>query len=309
MQSLPPLRELQAFEAAARLLSLRKAAEELSVTPTAISHQIRLLEAYCGCALFVRRPRPISLTQAGAGLLPVVNAALAAMAAELALIRGEPDSVELKVTATNAFAARWLVPRLADWRARYPKIMLNVLGTDQVLRLQTGEADVAIRYARAAPSDGPSIEIARDSFHMVANPDLVRGLALPVSAFDLLGLPLIELGWPASDTDAPIWRRWEAVARDQGKWPSPRGLRPAMRFHEELHGMQAIAAGQGVGLCSDILAAAELQAGTLIRIGDISLPGYGFHVVWRKDHPRRREIESFARWACEQSGAVFAAPG
>lgn len=308
MQTLPPLRELQAFEAAARLLSFQKAADELSVTPTAVSHQIRLLEEFCGRALFIRRPRPISLTQAGACLLPVVSAALASMAAEIATIRGEPDTVELNVTATNAFAARWLVPRLAGWRTRHPHLMLNVVGTDEVLNLRTGAADVAIRYARAPPTEGPSIEIAQDRFHMVASPDLVRGLSLPVSASDLLGLPLIELGWPASDTDAPVWRRWESVARDLGKWPAGQILRPAMRFHEELHGMQAIAAGQGVGLCSDILAAADLESGALIRIGDFSLPGYGFHVVWRKDHPRRRDIELFARWACEQSGAVFAAP-
>jgi LysR family glycine cleavage system transcriptional activator len=308
MQTLPPLRELQAFEAVARLLSFRKAAEEMSVTPTAVSHQIRLLEEYCGRTLFIRRPRPISLTQAGAGLLPVVSTALAAMAAEFAAIRGEPDTGERNVTATNAFAARWLVPRLADWRARFPHLLLNVVGTDEVLNLRTGEADVAIRYARAAPSEGPSIELARDRFHMVACPDLVRGLSLPISATDLLGLPLIEIGWPASDTDAPKWRHWEKVARELGKWPVRQALRPTMRFHEELHGMQAVAAGQGVGLCSDILAAAELASGALIKIGDFSLPGYGFHVVWRKEHPHRRDIEAFARWACEQSGAGFAAP-
>lgn len=308
MHLLPPLRELQAFEAAARLLSFRKAAEELSVSPTAISHQIKLLEQYCGQVLFIRRPRPLALTQAGAGLLPVISAALAAIAAEIAAIRGQPGTIELKITATNAFAARWLVPRLADWRARYPGLVLNVVGTDEVLNLRTGEADVAIRYARAAPPDGPSVEIARDRFHMVAHPDLVRGLSLPVSPSDLLTLPLIELGWPASDTEAPMWRRWEAAARDLGKWPAQLTLRPTMRFHEELHGMQAIAAGQGVGLCSDCLVAFELESGTLIKIGDFSLPGYGFHVVWRKNHPRRREIERFARWACEQSGSYFTVP-
>lgn len=308
MQTLPPLRELQAFEAAARLLSYRKAAEELTVTPTAVSHQIRLLEEYCGRTLFIRRPRPISLTQVGVGLLPVVSAAMAAMATEIAAIRGEPDTVELNVTATNAFAARWLVPRLADWRARFPRLLLNIVGTDEVLNLRTGEANVAIRYARAAPSEGPSIEIARDRFHLVACPDLVRGFSLPISATDLLGLPLIELGWPASDTDAPKWRRWDKVARELGKWPARQAPRPTMRFHEELHGIQAIAAGQGIGLCSDILVAEELESGALIKIGDFSLPGYGFHVVWRKDHPRRRYIESFAQWACEQSGTGFEVP-
>src|SRR6516225_8888343 len=123
MHKLPPLIELRAFDAAARHLSFRKAAAELGVTPTAISHQIRLLERYCGCALFRRRPRPISLTHAGARLFPAIRAGL------------------------EAFASRWLVPRLPIWRKLHPDAPLEVIGTDSVLNLRAGDADVAIRYA------------------------------------------------------------------------------------------------------------------------------------------------------------------
>ena len=112
MKKLPPLIELRAFEAAARHLSFKEAATELGVTPTAISHQIRMLEQYCGIALFRRRPRPLSLTQSGARLFPVVRDGLDAFASTLAAIRRHGDRQPLRVTTTNAFASRWLVPRL-----------------------------------------------------------------------------------------------------------------------------------------------------------------------------------------------------
>lgn len=308
MQPLPPLRELLAFESAARHLSFRKAADDLSVTPTAISHLIRLLEQFCGQKLFYRQPRPLRLTPAGGRLLPVVGAAFSAMAAEIASIRGAPDAARLRVTTTNAFAARWLVPRLVGWNAEHPGILLDIVGTDAILSLRSGEADVAIRYARTAPPDGISVEILRDRHHMVTPPDLVAGRNLPLAPGDIARLPLIELGWPASDLEAPIWHRWETAARERGGWPDGLTLRPAMRFHEELHGIGAIIAGQGIGLCSDVLVAPELASGALLDVGAFSLPGYGFFVVWRRDHPRQREIRLFVRWACQQSGAVLALP-
>ena len=108
MYRLPPLRQLQAFESAARLLSFRKAAEELSVTPTAVSHQIRLLERYCGQPLFQRQPRPLQLTTAGAQLLPVVRDAFLSISDELARVTPESPIGHIRVTTTSAFAARWL---------------------------------------------------------------------------------------------------------------------------------------------------------------------------------------------------------
>src|SRR3954466_7723839 len=120
MRKLPPLTELRAFEAAARHLSFKRAAAELYVTPTAISHQIRLLERYCGRALFRRRPRPLSLTDAGARLFPIIRDGLEAFATAIPTIKRNQDKQPLRVTTTNAFASRWLVPRLPRWRKVRP---------------------------------------------------------------------------------------------------------------------------------------------------------------------------------------------
>src|SRR4051794_21832412 len=164
MNKLPPLIELRAFDAAARHLSFKKAAAELGVTPTAISHQIRLLEQYCHRALFRRRPRPLSLTDAGAHLFPIIRDGLEAFATGIASVQHSRDSQPLRVTTTNAFASRWLVPRLPSWRGQYPHVPLDVIGTDNVVDLHAGDADVAIRYVRAPPTDGTAQELLSDSF-------------------------------------------------------------------------------------------------------------------------------------------------
>src|SRR5579859_5446295 len=165
MHKLPPLIELRAFDAAARHLSFKKAAAELGVTPTAISHQIGQLEQYCGRALFRRRPRPLSLTDAGARLFPTIREGLEAFATAIAAVKRDSDQQPLRVTTTNAFASRWLVPRLSAWRKLQPDVPLEVIGTDILLDLQAGEGDVAIRYAtsRAVPTDGIVDVLLRDT--------------------------------------------------------------------------------------------------------------------------------------------------
>src|SRR3954471_16332633 len=174
MEKLPPLIELRAFDAAARHLSFKKAAEELRVTPTAISHQIRLLERYCGRPLFRRRPRPLSLTDAGARLFPAIRGGLEAFAVAIAAVKRDGKQQTLRVTTTNAFASRWLVPRLPMWRKLHPDVLLDVIGTDSVLDLQGGDGDVAIRFAtsRARPADGIVNDLFSDTFWPVCSPRL-----------------------------------------------------------------------------------------------------------------------------------------
>ncbi len=217
MRKLPPLAELRAFEAAARSLSFRLAAAELGVTPTAVSHQIRLLEAYCGQPLFRRQPRPVALTWAGQQLFPVVRDGLESLADAINGVRVGAAGGRLRVTTTNAFAARWLVPRLPKWREAHPRRKLDIVGTDAVLNLETGEADISIRYVRRAPTEGPSVELVRDTFLVVANPKLVGRSRKPLNPVELGQFPLIEAGWPASDKDAPTWRQWETAARKHHK--------------------------------------------------------------------------------------------
>ena len=294
MNTLPPLIELRAFDAAARHLSFKKAATELGVTPTAISHQIRLLERYCGCPLFRRRPRPLSLTADGARLFPVIRDGLEAFATAISSVKRDAGRHPLRITTTNAFASRWLVPRLPGWRKLHPDASLDVIGTDNVLDLQAGDADVAIRYARSTPAHGIAKEFLSDTFYVVCHPEL-RSSGLKRAA-DLRGHVLIHCYWSASDSEAPTWTSWLAVARK--KWrdvPEAKDMEH-LSFREELHAMEAVIAGQGIGIFSDVLVASELAAGTLVKAFDLSLPGYRFYVVRKSDHPREKVILAFSNW-------------
>jgi len=296
MRKLPPLIELRAFEAAARHMSFKQAAAELGVTPTAISHQIRLLERYCGHPLFRRRPRPLALSEAGTRLFPIIRDGLESFAAALATVKRDGDKQPLRVTTTNAFASRWLVPRLPLWRKQRGSVPLEVIGTDAVLDLSAGDADVAIRNAASMPANGAARELFRDTFWPVCSPQL-RSAGLPLKkAADLRRHVLVHWYWPPFVPHAPTWERWLAVARK--RWRDVPGVDEMdhLSFREELHAIEAIVAGQGIGICSDVLVAHELKSGELVKALNLSLPGYGFYLTHLTDHPRQKSIDAFMAW-------------
>lgn len=297
MKSLPPLVELRAFDAAARHMSFTKAALELGVTPTAISHQIKLLERYCGHALFRRRPRPLTLTDAGARMFPAIRSGLETFEGAIVSVRRLSQELPLRVTATNAFASRWLVPRLPAWRKLRASVPLEVIGTDSVLDLGAGDSDVAIRYAtsRTGDPEGVAEVLLTDTFWPVYNPKLLAPARLKRPS-DLTKHLLIHAYWAPGDRDPPTWRRWLNAARR--KWSNVPDYKDMqhLSFREESHAIEAVIGGQGVGLFSDVLVAKELAAGTLVRAFNLSLPGYCFYVVRRPNHPREQQIRAFAAW-------------
>lgn len=296
MRKLPPLSCLRAFEAAARHLSFKHAADELGVTPTAISHQIRLLEEICGRPLFRRRPRPLALSSAGEQLFPVLRSGFDIFTTTLASIADQhAKSSPLRITSPNAFASRWLVPRLPQWRAAHPSIPLEIIGTDKVLNLRAGEADVAIRYARAMPSDSPSVELFRDNYYPICHPRLLRN-STTTRASDLLQYPLIHFDWFRRDPEAPTWQKWIGLARSvDPQIREPRNESDVI-FREESHAIDAVLAGQGIAICSDLVVGDYLRNGTLIRAHDLYLPGYGFYLTHLPAHPKQTLIASFAAW-------------
>ena len=297
MRKLPPLRALQAFEAVARHQSFGAAAQELCVTPTAISHQIRQLEAACGITLFQRHPRPLLLTSAGARLYPALRDGFDTLASAMALLtEGDAAQAPLRVTSPSAFASKWLVPQLPKWHAGNPAVPLEIIGTDTVLDLRAGAADVAIRYARKPPLDFVAREVFRDTYVPVCSPRLLERHGPIVRASDLLRLPLIHYDWMSRDPEAPTWRRWLVVARliDPGfsRCEKPWDL----SFREELHAIDAVVGGQGVAICSDVVVGNELSSGLLVKAHPLSLPGYGYYLVSMARSPRAAAIEAFSAW-------------
>lgn len=296
MRKLPPLSEVRAFDAAARHLSFKKAADELCLTPTAISHQIKLLEEYCGQPLFRRRPRPLTLTDAGARLFSVVREGLDSFAACFAVLRETAAHRPLKVSTTNGFAGRWLVPRLPDWSRTYPSWPLEVIGTDDVLDLAAGDADVSIRYAFKPPEGLVVHELFRDRYYPICSPDLLSSTEPIRRPSDLLRFRFIHCLWPSWHREAPTWRRWSVAARQVDPDFPEIGETGAMNFREELHAIGAVIAGQGVSILSDIVVARELESGALVKALDLPIPGLGFYLVHLPGHPRRAMIDAFLSW-------------
>ncbi|KAA3452652.1 LysR family transcriptional regulator [Mesorhizobium sp. SARCC-RB16n] len=297
MRELPPLGSLRAFEAAARRMSFREAAAELGVTPTAISHQIRMLEVICGQPLFRRRPRPLVLTSAGERLFPGVRNGFDTFATAIASASARASPRPLRVTTPNAFASRWLVPHLPHWRAQHPEIPLEIVGTDSVLDLRCGTADLAIRYARRMPPDLAAQELFRDTFFPVCSPQLLAKDVRPIErAADLLHYPLIHFDWMTRDREAPTWSRWLAMARSVDPGIPDINRAWDLSFREELHAVDAVVAGQGIAICSDVVVSRELKSGALVKAHGLSLPGYGFYLAYVPDHPLRAHVEAFAAW-------------
>jgi LysR family glycine cleavage system transcriptional activator len=296
MRDLPPLTQLRAFEAAARLLSFQDAATELVVTPTAISHQIQLLEQYLGTTLFRRRPRPLALTEDGARLHPVITERLASLAEAVAQARTRVGDGPLIVTTTNAFAARWLIPRLPAWQVSYPDIFLEVIGSDTVTDLHAGEAHLAIRYARTPPDGLVVRKLSEDRHWAACKPGLLSAGPIAPRFMDLRGKTLIHAHWAPDDKGSPTWSRFLAAARAAGRSVPDLDEMTHLRFREEAHAIDAAVAGQGIAMCSDVLVATELADGRLVKVFDLSLPGYGFFIVHLPHRTRDKRIAAFIDW-------------
>jgi len=299
MRKLPPLIQLRAFEAAARHLSFKHAADELYVSPTAISHQIKQLEEYLNCKLFRRQPRPLSLTAEGRKLYPALNTALDECAAAVAAIRQQPASLQLKLTTTSSFATMWLVPRLSEWRKIHPNLDLEIIATDSLIKLGSN-ADFSVRYMFEWHDEDSSqfaLELFRDNLIVVCNPELLDNGQPFGSLAELKGQTLVHTHWLDSDTHAPIWPRWfERASKHYGEVADLDDFNH-LTFHEEMHAIDAVTRSSGFMVISDFLVAGEIASGNLVQALDYVYPGYGFYLTYDKNHPNVEIFQSFADWA------------
>ncbi len=269
MRKLPPLSALRAFEAAARHQSFKRAAHELAVTPTAISHQIKLLEATLRTQLFTRGVRRIDLTPDGELLFPVLRDGFDRFDHVLKELK-QPKRQILTLSATPLFTARWLVSRVDSFRNLNPGVDLRLHATERTVDLLGGEADAAVRYGRGPFPGFISKTLVAQCFVPMCSPSL--GLNSPEQLRDT---PLLHSEWYRQGPDTPTWKRWGELSEVEGvDWSK------GVTFTDESHAIQAAIAGQGVALLSPLLLAPELEIGSLIRPFGPELPGLQFHFVY-----------------------------
>jgi LysR family transcriptional regulator, glycine cleavage system transcriptional activator len=290
MRRLPPLGSLRAFEAAARRQSFKDAAAELGVTPTAISHQIRQLEAGLGVALFARQTRKVVLTAEGSALYPPLRQALDAMAEAVEAVKRQPPRRVATLSATVAFTARLLVPQAASFRTLHPGWDLRLHASDDPVDLQAGEADAAIRYGRGHYRGLTALHLLTDSFAPVCSPHALVG-----EPNDLLGSTLIHFEWAVGNASMPTWRAWAEHAGNSALDPDA-----GITFNDENSAIQAAIAGQGVALLSSALVAAELASGALIQPFGPVLEGLRYDLVYPARAETRPAVAVLRSWVMSE---------
>jgi LysR family glycine cleavage system transcriptional activator len=298
---------LRAFEAVARHLNFRAAAEEMALTQSAVSRQIQALEDEVGVSLFLRHTRAVELTSAGAQLLQAVNGALPRIDTAVRQIRQTAGRKTVSVTTFASFASMWLIPRLEQFQRDNPDIDIRIDATDTPLDLDIADVDLALRYGPMANMPPQSIRLFGEQLTPVASPWLLKGGTPVRKPADLAQFALIEAG-DANRTHLEwlTWRRWfdeHQLTRLQPKrWLS---------FNYAYQMVQAALTGQGVVLARLPMVAESLANGDLIeplpKLRMDSPMAYWLIQVPRSIH--RPEIRAFCDWLLAQGKATRQAIG
>ncbi|OUM02931.1 LysR substrate-binding domain-containing protein [Variovorax sp. JS1663] len=297
---LPPLSALRAFEAAAAHSSFQRAAAELSVTPTAISHQVRGLEASLGQPLFHRLTRQLALTPAGLGLFHALREGFDQIEAGVRALRTRAAAETVTLSTNTAFAAKWVLPRLAAFRAACPGIELRLHASDTLVDLVRGDADLAIRSGRGNWPGLATAELMPERYAPMCSPALGLRRARDVSKHRL-----IHCDWQPNAQAPAVWPRWfeqaglvQPSARTRGAASS------GLSFSDETHALLAALAGQGVALLSLTLTEGELASGALLQPFGPVLETGSYFLAAARGREREPAIQAVWAWIAAQAGGA-----
>jgi LysR family glycine cleavage system transcriptional activator len=280
---LPPMQALRAFEAAARELSLTRAATALHVTHGAISHQIKALEDDLGVRLFERAGRGIRLTDEGERFAVRVRAAFGELAAGVQEIGERSNPRRIRVSVTPSFAARWLLPRIGRFTAAHPNLDLDISANISVVDLARDDVDFAVRYGMGHWPGVAAELLSDDSFFPVCSPHIAGGV--PRTPGDLVRYPLLR-------ADDEFWTPWFRAAGVDLPEPA-RGT----SFNDSSHLLQAAIEGQGIALARRTLMGNDLRNGVLIKLFDVEIPGpRKFYLVYLPRMAASPKLAAFRSW-------------
>jgi LysR family glycine cleavage system transcriptional activator len=300
MPALPPLNALRAFEAAARHLSMKEAAAELSVTPGAVSQLVRGLEQRLGTPLFRRGNRSLVLTEAGQSYFAPVRHAFRQIGEATRCLRAQPHTGVLTVSAPPAFAASWLVPRLGRFRARHGEIELNVTTARGLANFAADGVDVGIRHGLGHYAGLRCDRIVTIAMVPVCSKEFLalHGGGRPRQPVDLLGLPLLH---DAERQDWPLWFQAHGVA-DAGH-----AAVSGISFDDQTLLIRAAASHQGIALLSEPLAWPELDQGSLVRALNVAWPQeFSYWLVCPRATAEQPKIAAFREWLVAEGSGVNA---
>ena len=289
---LPPLNALRAFEASARHLSFTKAADELAVTPAAVSHQVKALEDLLGVTLFRRTKRALLLTDEAQAVLPGIRDGFERLLHAVEQLGAVGKSGVLTVSLAPSFAVKWLLPRLDRFQAAHPEIDVRVAASMELVDFGVGDVDVAIRYGAGSYAGLVVERLVSDTVYPVCSPDLLKGPHALTSPDRLRHHVLLHDDSPDDDETCPNWPMWLKAAgvADADATRGP-------RFNQSSLVIEAAILGRGVALAKSTLADADVAAGRLVRPFDVSVPvNFAYYVVYPETKAALPKVRLFHDW-------------
>lgn len=292
---IPPFAALRAFEGAARLGKLRLAGEELSLSVSAVSHQIKSLEDLLGVALFHRQKNTLRLTALGRDYLLELTKALDLISAATARIERDRHSASITVNLFPSLAALWLLPRLASFRKREPDIDVRVITTIDPIDFRTGLLDMAIRYAENSPVGAKTILLFAEDAFPICSPAYRDEFPRFEADSDLTRQTLIKC-----QTSVDEWPQWFRFSGFTGKLPQH-----SIDVDSRALALEAAMDGLGVAMGRTPYVDRALAAGRLVRLDNRVLStGYSYFLVVTDNALRSRAARSFSDWLASQAAEM-----
>ena len=296
-RDLPPLNALRAFEASARLSSMRRAAHELNVTPSAVSQQVQNLEQWVGFPLLERRARQLQPTAQGRSYLGAISAALDQIAAATAELAAGRMPRSICVTCTPGFAVQWLVPRLQQFQDLHPEIDVRIDASTRLLDLRTEDVDLAVRHGTGRYPGLVSEKLLDDDLVPVASPRLLAGKGRVKKAADLLHHRLLHI------ETRDDWRLWFAAQGIEIDW------RRGPLLIDTAIGVQAAVAGKGAILVRPSLIGDELAGHRLVAPLRQGLSkGMAYYLAYPPEAMTQPAVRAFRAWLLDAVGQEGSAP-
>ncbi len=282
--ALPPLAAMRAFEAAARLESFSRAADEIHLTHGAVSHQVRALEAFVGVPLFVRQGRGVVLTGDGRALAAEIRGALERIGAAAQAIRRRAASNRLTISVLPSFGSRWLMPRIARFMSAHPGWDVSIDSSASLADFARDDIDVAIRFGHAPWPHLHHEWLMDDDYIMVASPRY-NGGRLPSRPDQVKRHTLLR-------ADPEPWKSWCEAAGIDLLMPTT-----GVAYQDMGVMLQSAIDGDGIMLSRRAIAAADIEKGALVQLFDIAIPaGLAYWIVWPDDAPPSDRVLAFRHW-------------
>lgn len=293
MRTLPPMNSLRFFDSAARHLNLSLAAEELRVSHSAVSQQIRQLENWLGCKLFERHSEGVRLTLAGQDLQRASQPAFDLLEQRCIALRGKTASADVVVGAPASLLSNWIIPRLENFERGHPEVQVRLQTATDIALLERGAIDVLIVAEDHKSAAIEALPLFPELIGPVCTPGLAQRIAAPA---DVLGSPLLH-----TSSRPAAWEQWASACGLELAQ-----IRPQRQFDQLGHMLEAAAVGLGIGIAPEMLAQADIRGGRLAAPLGFMETGGWFSLYFRAD--AGATVADLKRWLKAEAASSAALP-